>query len=102
MSRPRRVVEDEEDGFSQDTGLVVRFFTNPVAVSVTLFVILALIGARDAFGSVSGGALSPVPDAASDWWRLHTESWHAIGQGTPVPGTGVRAAARDRGDPPRR
>ncbi len=79
----RPVVEDDE--FAQDTGLVVRFLTSPVAVSLTLFVILALVGARDAFGAVSGGALSPVPDQASDWWRLHAESWHPLGQGTAVP-----------------
>jgi len=77
--------DDDEDDLSEESGFVVRFFTNPVAVIVTLFVIVALIGARDAFGAVSGGALSPPPGEADDWWRLHIEAWHAIGQGTPVP-----------------
>ena len=77
--------EDDEDDLSEDSGFVVRFLTNPVAVLVTLFVIVALFGARDAFGAVSGGALSPPPGDAGDWWRLHLDSWHAIGQGTPVP-----------------
>ena len=67
-----------------------------------LFVLLALFGAREAFGAVAGGALSPVPDAAGDWWRLHTESWHPLGQGTRRPRAGVRAAARARRDPARR
>ena len=78
--------EEDEDDLAEDTGFVVRFLTNPVAVVVTLFVIVALVGARDAFGAVSGGALSPPPGEATDWWRLHIDSWHAIGQGTPVPG----------------
>ena len=77
--------DDDEDDLAEESGFVVRFFTNPVAVMVTLFVIVALIGARDAFGAVSGGALSPPPGEADDWWRLHIDSWHAIGQGTPVP-----------------
>jgi GT2 family glycosyltransferase len=77
--------EEDEDEIGQDTGFVVRFLTNPVAVLVTLFVVVALFGARDAFGAVSGGALSPPPGEAQDWWQLHVDSWHAIGQGTPVP-----------------
>ena len=76
---------DDEDEFTRDTGLVARFLTNPVAVGVALFCVLALVGARDAFGSVAGGALSPVPDQAGDWWRLHLSGWHPIGQGTDVP-----------------
>ena len=34
---------------------------------------------------MTGGGLSPVPGAAADWWRLHVESWHPLGQGTAVP-----------------
>ena len=41
--------------------------------------------AREAFGSITGGALSPVPAAAGDWWRLHTTTWHPLGTGTDVP-----------------
>ncbi len=47
--------------------------------------LLAVIGARDAFGSVAGGALSPAPESVGDWWRLHLESWHPLNQGTAVP-----------------
>ena len=81
----RRSDRDDEDGLSEDSGFVVRFLTNPVAVLVAVFVVVALVGARDAFGAVSGGALSPPPGEADDWWRLHVEAWHALGQGTPVP-----------------
>ena len=77
--------DDDEDDLGEDTGFVVRFLTNPVAVLLTLFVIVALFGARDAFGTVSGGSLSPAPGEVGDWWQLHLDSWHAIGQGTPVP-----------------
>ena len=43
-----------------------------------------------AFGAVAGGALSPVPDAVGDWWRLHLESWHPLGAGHRRPGAAVR------------
>ncbi|HEX5862535.1 MAG TPA: glycosyltransferase [Nocardioides sp.] len=81
----RRTAHDDEDDLGADSGFVVRFLTNPVAVVVSLFLIVALVGARDAFGAVSGGALSPPPGEAADWWNLHLEAWHALGQGTPVP-----------------
>ena len=81
----RRTAHEDEDDLGADSGFVVRFLTNPVAVVVSLFVIVALVGSRDAFGAVSGGALSPPPGEAADWWNLHVEAWHALGQGTPVP-----------------
>ncbi len=78
-------VVDEEDPWAEEQGWVARFVTNPVAVGSVLFLLLALVGAREAFGTVSGGALSPVPAAAGDWWQLLTESRHPLGQGTDVP-----------------
>ncbi|WP_341927986.1 glycosyltransferase family 2 protein [Nocardioides psychrotolerans] len=80
----RRPTLDDEDAF-EDTGVVARFLTNPIAVLLALFVVAALVGAREAFGSVVGGGLSPVPESVSDWWGLHLESWHALGQGSAVP-----------------
>ena len=77
--------EDDEDAYLQDSGLVARFFTNPVAVVLTLFAVLALVGARTAFGSITGGALSPVPDEVASWWQLHVQTWHPLGSGTDVP-----------------
>ena len=98
---PRRVVQDEDDGFGQDTGLVVRFLTNPVAVSVTLFVILAL----------SGPATPSAPCPAARCPRSRSrERLVAAAHGVLAPDrpghrrprAGVRAAAGHRGDPPRR
>lgn len=84
-SMARRRERVDEDALGEDTGAVARFLTNPVAVLLALFVVAALIGAREAFGSVSGGGLSPVPSGAGDWWQLYLESWHRLGQGTAVP-----------------
>ncbi|HEY7720144.1 MAG TPA: glycosyltransferase family 2 protein, partial [Pedococcus sp.] len=81
----RGSVEDDEDAYLTDTGLVARFFTNPVAVVLVLFGVLALLAGREAFGSITGGALSPVPASAADWWGLHTATWLPLGTGTDVP-----------------
>jgi hypothetical protein len=64
---------------------VARFLTSPVALSVALFVLLVLFGAREAIGPVSGGGLSAAPADVRELWRLQNESWHALGQGTAVP-----------------
>ncbi len=77
--------EDDDDAYLTDTGLVARFFTNPVAVVLVLFGVLALLAGREAFGSITGGALSPVPSTAGDWWHLHTAAWLPLGTGTDVP-----------------
>jgi GT2 family glycosyltransferase len=84
MAARRPSTDDDEEAF-EDSGAVARFLTNPIAVLLTLFVLAALVGAREAFGSVVGGGLSPVPDSVGAWWGLHLESWHALGQGTAVP-----------------
>jgi hypothetical protein len=65
--------------------VVARFLTNPVAVVLAVVLVLTLVGARAAFGPISGGGLSPTPEGAGDWWRLWTESWHPLGQGSAVP-----------------
>jgi GT2 family glycosyltransferase len=75
---------DREEDF-EDTGVVARFLTNPVAVLLAVFVVAALVLARPAYGAVTGAGLSPMPDSAGDWWRLHLESWHQLGAGTDVP-----------------
>ncbi|WP_183095297.1 glycosyltransferase family 2 protein [Nocardioides stalactiti] len=79
----RHKTDDDED--FEDTGLVARFLTDPIAVALAVTALAFVIGARDAFGAVSGGALSPVPAAAGDWWGLHYESWHPLDFGTAVP-----------------
>jgi GT2 family glycosyltransferase len=79
----RERLEDEE--VVEDTGAVARFLTNPVAVLLSLVVLALLVGARSAFGHVSGPGLSPAPDQWRDWWSLHLGSWHELGLGTAVP-----------------
>ena len=84
----RRVEQMErvdDDEMVEDTGLVARFFTNPVAVLTAAFVVAALVAARDVLGDVAGGGLSHVPDGVGAWWHLHLSSWHQLGQGTGVP-----------------
>jgi len=76
-----------EDELGEDTGLLVRFVTNPIALVLTGFLLLALVAAHDALGSgaLSAPGLSPVPAGVEDWWRLHVQSWHPIAQGTDAP-----------------
>ncbi len=76
---------DDDDTYLTDTGLVARFFTNPVAVVLVLFGVLTLFAGREAFGSITGGALSPVPAGPADWWSLHAATWLPLGTGTDVP-----------------
>ncbi len=78
-----RAEEDEDDYV--DTGLVARYLSNPVALALTAVVAIALVGARTAFGAVSGGRLSPAPETAGVWWDLVHESWHPLAFGTDVP-----------------
>ncbi len=79
----RERLEDEDE--VEDTGIVARFLTNPVAVLLAVVVIAVLVGARSAVGHVSGPGLSPAPDHWQDWWSLHLSSWHELGLGTAVP-----------------
>ncbi|QIG44039.1 glycosyltransferase family 2 protein [Nocardioides anomalus] len=79
----RERIEDED--VVEDTGLVARFLTNPVAVLLAVAVLALLVGARPALGHVSGPGLSPAPDRWTDWWSLHLSSWHELGLGTAVP-----------------
>ncbi|WP_181410788.1 glycosyltransferase [Nocardioides humi] len=75
---------DEDEEFA-DTGLVVRFLTNPVAVATAITVVALLVGVRDVVGGIAGGALSPAPGSVGDWWALHLEGHHPIGFGSDVP-----------------
>jgi GT2 family glycosyltransferase len=76
-----------DDELAEDSGLLVPFLTNPIALILTGYVLLVLISAHDVLGSgaLTGPGLSPTPSGVGDWWRLHTESWHPIGQGTGAP-----------------
>ena len=79
------VVADDEDAVAEDTGLVARFFTNPLAVALSIVVVLSIVGVREAFGLVTGGGLAPAPAHAQALWSLWIEPWHALGTGTAVP-----------------
>ena len=81
----RRVQAASDDELPDDSGLVARFLTNPIAVGLTLVVVLSLVGARAAFGSVSGGGLAPSPSGVGDWWATYLRSWQPLGSGTAVP-----------------
>lgn len=83
VSRPRPI--DEDDLVAEDSGLVARFLTNPLALALTFVVVLVLVCAGGALGSIAGGGLSPVPGGVGDWWRLQVEIWHPLGVGTAVP-----------------
>ena len=84
-SHAPRPSSDDEDVIATDTGLLARFLTNPVALICALVVIVALVAARTAYGSIAGGGLSPAPAGAGDWWSLQLETWHPLGTGTAVP-----------------
>jgi GT2 family glycosyltransferase len=81
----RRPSVVDDDTPEEDTGLVARFFTNPLALSLALVVLLSVFGAREAFGHVTGGGLAPAPARATQLLGLWTESWHPLGTGTAVP-----------------
>ncbi|MEZ5191959.1 MAG: hypothetical protein R2734_05275 [Nocardioides sp.] len=49
--------EDDEEELIEDTGLVARFLTNR-SPAAAVFLVAALVGARDALGHVSGWALT--------------------------------------------
>lgn len=76
---------EDGDELEADSSLLARLITSPFAVTATLVVLAILWGAREALGPIAGGALSPAPEAASDWWRLITQSWHPLGQGSDAP-----------------
>lgn len=86
-----RHVEGDDDDLLTDSGWVVRFLTNPVAVGLGLALVVVLAASRGAWGEVFGGALSPAPGSVADWWRLHVESSHALGTGSDVPAPGYVA-----------
>jgi hypothetical protein len=81
----RQPVVVDDDTPEADTGLVARFFTNPLAVALTIVVVVSVFGAREAFGHVTGGGLAPTPAQAAQLVGLWTESWHPLGTGTAVP-----------------
>jgi GT2 family glycosyltransferase len=87
--RPARAAEtgpvpDESENLPDDSGVLARLATSPVAVVFAALVVLALVAGRGLYGGgfLSGGALLPAPGSAHDWWRLYLERWHPAGVGS--------------------
>ena len=76
------VSEEDEEVPAEESGLVVRFFTSPVAIGVTLFALGVLFALRPSWGSPAGGSLPPSPAHAIDWWHSYLAGWHPLEQGT--------------------
>lgn len=76
---------DDEEDLAPDNGWMVQLLTNPVALGLAVFLLVVAVATRDAWGSISGGALPPAPSGVGDWWRLHTQDWHPLESGTDVP-----------------
>ncbi len=89
--RRRRYVETElsdDEMPEEEPGYLARFFSSPIALGVTAFLLLSGWGLRAGLtgGFTDGaGALSPTPGRTADWWRLYWEGWHPLLQGTPIP-----------------
>lgn len=81
-----RAMRDGDDAeIPSESGWLVRFLGNPVAVALSLVVVLGLIASRAGFGHVSGGGLWAAPSGAWDWWRTYAQSVHPVGLGSHVP-----------------
>ncbi|MDT0201889.1 glycosyltransferase family 2 protein [Nocardioides sp. AE5] len=76
---------DESEELAPDTSFLARLVTNPRALAGIAVFLFSLWAAREALGPLMGGALSPAPDSAGELWRLATEGWHEVGQGTDAP-----------------
>ena len=78
-------IDGPDEDYTPESGWLVRYLTNPVALGLTVFIGITLVAAWTAVGRVSGGALDPAPAGAGDWWRMYAESWHPLQQGSAVP-----------------
>ena len=80
-------VSEEAQNLPEDTGLLARLLTSPVAWVFTALVVAAAVAARGLVGTgvLSGGALLPAPGSALDWWHLHLSTRHDVGIGSTAP-----------------
>lgn len=86
--RPAPRQDDDELDLGHERGWFARTLSNPTVLVLAAFALITVWGARAAFGPLAGGALSPAPDATSDWWQLVGQGWHPLAQGTDAPAPG--------------
>lgn len=84
-ARERALRDSEDSEVPSESGWLVRFLANPVAVGLTVVVLLGLVAARAGFGHVAGGGLWAAPSGASAWWKTYLQSVHPVALGTHVP-----------------
>ncbi|WP_344093072.1 glycosyltransferase family 2 protein, partial [Streptomyces stramineus] len=60
-----------------------RIARKPAPVLFALLLLVSVVACRSLFGggSLSGGALLPAPEGASDLWARYTDGWHPVGVG---------------------
>lgn len=76
-----QAAEDDEVP-TEETGLVVRYFTSPAAIGITLFTLGMLFALWPAWGNPGGGWLPPAPTEGRSWWQSYLAGWHPLEQGT--------------------
>lgn len=57
-------------------------FKRPFVIAIIFLTLLTLIWSRNRYGAVSGGALAPSPENASDLWSFYFAPWHEVGLGS--------------------
>jgi len=77
--------DDEDDVLSDEGRSVVRkVLARPVVAMSIGLIFLALIAGRNRLGALSGGALLPAPNGASDLFSRYLDSWHSVSLGSAV------------------
>jgi len=83
LDLPTETELDEEDLLEP---VVTRNWSNlfkrPFVVALIFLTFLTLIWSRNRIGAVSGGALAPSPENATDLWNFYFAAWHEVGLGS--------------------
>ncbi len=83
---PQPLGGDELDDVPVADGWLTRVSWWPGFLLVAVTGLLTLVSVRTVLigGRLSGGALLPAPDRASQWWSSYLASWHPVGLGSGV------------------
>lgn len=74
---------DEQDSLPSAAPSIFRgVFRRPDTLALVVITALAIISARDRFGSLSGGALGFIPTGGGDLLRIYAQAWHLVGMGS--------------------